>query len=120
MGKAIDEYFEALKRLKQNKPINVPIGTAISNDTVAMEAGRQRGTIKKSRPAFSELIQAINQAIESSERNLKKKVKSTKQEVNEYKTLYEEALSRELMYLERINELEKQLKRSHPLAANNI
>ncbi len=40
--------------------------------------------------------------------------------MNEYKTLYEEALARELMYLERINELEKQVKKNNTLIANNI
>ena len=119
MNKAMKEYFEALERLKNNEPINVPFGTTISNDTVALEAGRKRGTIKKSRASFDELIEAINKAIENNDRGLKKKAKSTKKEVNEYKRLYEEALARELMYLERINELEKQLKRVHPLAANN-
>lgn len=119
MGKAIDEYFEALKRLKQNQPINVPSGTEISNDTVALEAGRKRGTIKKSRPAFSELIRAINKAMEKKGSSVKKKVKSIKEEVTEYKILYEESLARELMYLERINELEKQLKSAYPLAINN-
>ena len=43
----IDEYYKALDRLIQNKPINVPIGTKINNDTVALEAGRKRGSLKK-------------------------------------------------------------------------
>ena len=41
----IEEYFKALERLKKNKPLNVPIGTKITNDAVSLEAGRKKGTI---------------------------------------------------------------------------
>ena len=37
------DYFDALERLKSGKPINVPKGTKITNDSVALEAGRKRG-----------------------------------------------------------------------------
>ena len=56
----IDEYYKALDRLIQNKPINVPIGTKINNDTVALEAGRKRGSLKKSREIFLDLIDKID------------------------------------------------------------
>ena len=48
---ALNEYYAALERLKANKPEVLPKGSAINNDTVAMEAGRKRGSIKKSRHA---------------------------------------------------------------------
>ena len=46
----IDDYFEALARLKSNSPIRIPKDSKISNDNVSLEAGRKKGTIKKSRP----------------------------------------------------------------------
>ncbi|MCO8084711.1 hypothetical protein [Acinetobacter lwoffii] len=54
---ALNDYYAALERLKANKPEVLPKGSAINNDTVAMEAGRKRGSIKKSRHAA--LIEAI-------------------------------------------------------------
>jgi len=45
---ALDEYYAALERLKVNKPNLLPKGSVINNDTVALEAGHKRGSIKKS------------------------------------------------------------------------
>jgi hypothetical protein len=59
---AIDDYFAALERLKSGRPIIVPKGTRITNDAVALEAGRGKGTIKKSRPVFAKLIAAVEEA----------------------------------------------------------
>lgn len=53
---AIDKYWQALKRLKRNTPVQLPKGTAINKDTVALEAGRKRSSIKESKSNFSELI----------------------------------------------------------------
>jgi hypothetical protein len=110
MSKAIKEYFDALERLKNNSPINVLVGTPINKDTVALEAGRARGSIKKSRTMFADLIKAIDE-VNAKTKEPKQKLLEKKEEVLMYKNLYEEALSRELMYLERINELEKLLKK---------
>ena len=57
---ALNEYYAALERLKANKPTTLPKGSAINNDTVALEAGRKRGSIKKSRHAA--LVEAIELA----------------------------------------------------------
>lgn len=43
---SLNEYWEALERLSTNEPIRVPKGSSINNDTVAIEAGRKRGSIK--------------------------------------------------------------------------
>lgn len=109
-SKVLQEYFDALHRLQNNKPVIVPVGTGINKDTVALEAGRARGSIKKSRLMFSELIEEID--------NINKKIKEPKinearlkDEISSYKELYENALARELMYIERINELEKIVKK---------
>lgn len=51
----VDKYFEALERLKVR-------GEPINNDAVAKEAGSGKGSIKKSRPGYADLIAAIEQA----------------------------------------------------------
>ena len=110
----IDEYYKALDRLIQNKPINVPIGTKINNDTVALEAGRKRSSIKKSREIFSDLIDEIDkisQEKEFPEKENKLKIEKLKNKANDYRTLYEEVLNRELMLIERIKFLESELEK---------
>ena len=122
MNDTLQEYFEALERLKFNKPINIPKNSKINNDTVALEAGRKRGSIKKSREIFSELIEAINNASRESTAKydkLESKLFKLKKDAEKYKEMYKKALNRELMYLERINELEKQLKKKNSQSLNN-
>lgn len=51
----VDKYFEALQRLKAR-------GEPINNDAVAKEAGSGKGSIKRSRPGYSALITAIEEA----------------------------------------------------------
>lgn len=122
----IDEYYKALDRLIQNKPINVPIGTKINNDTVALEAGRKRGSIKKSREIFLDLIDKIDKVSKEKtflEKEQKLKIEKLKNKANDYRILYEEVLNRELMLIEKIKFLESELenlksKRLH--VANNI
>ena len=65
---AVNEYYAALERLKANKPTVLPKGSAINNDTVALEAGRKRGSIKKSRHAA--LVQAIELAAQQAGQNV--------------------------------------------------
>ena len=64
---ALNEYYAALEHLKTNKPTILAKGSAINNDTVALEAGRKRGSIKKSRHAA--LIEAIEQAAQEAGQN---------------------------------------------------
>jgi len=115
------EYDDALERLIANKPIRVPIGTKITNDAVSLEAGRKKGTIKKSRPQFTELIAKIELAANKQKapiKDYKAQIEKYKSKYKEQRILYEQALNRELMYLERINELEKRLPESK--AVNNV
>ena len=122
MNDTLQEYFNALDRLKTNNPINVPKGSKINNDSVALEAGRKRGSIKKSREIFTELIVAINNASQESNAEYDKlelKIFKLKNSAENYKEMYEKAINRELMYLERINELEKLLKMNNSMSANN-
>ena len=120
MNDTLQEYFDALDRLKSNNPTNVPKGSKINNDTVALEAGRKRGSIKKSREIFAELIEAINNASQESNTEYDKlESKIFKHSAENYKEMYEKAINRELMYLERINELEKLLKKKNSMSINN-
>ena len=88
--------------LKANKPIVLPKGSAINNDTVAMEAGRKRGSIKKSRHAA--LIEAIEQAAQAAGQNLlspaqrieqaKTKTKAVKSDYEQLREDYEKLLEK--------------------------
>ncbi|PXX55657.1 hypothetical protein SAMN05660489_05572 [Pseudomonas sp. LAMO17WK12:I10] len=59
---AIEDYCAALQRLIEGKTFSVPKGSAINKDTVALEAGRKRGSIKKSREEHTQLIAKIEAA----------------------------------------------------------
>lgn len=122
MNKNLVEYNDALERLKSNTPINISKNSKINNDTVALEAGRKRGSIKKNREIFSELIEDIKTAAKANtSKNIQMEIKTCKlkQKVTKYQDMYEKAINRELMYLERINELEKLLKKEGTLSINN-
>lgn len=87
----VKEYFAALERLKQNKPERVEKSSEINKDTVALEAGRKRGSIR-SRPGFETLIEAI--ATASSEPHTASTKKRT--QVNPRQTAQIETLKRDL------------------------
>lgn len=99
---ALNDYYAALERLKANKPIILPKGSAINNDTVAMEAGRKRGSIKKSRHAA--LIEAIEHAAQAAGQNVlsptqqieqaKSKTKTVKSDYEQLKEDYEKLLEK--------------------------
>ena len=99
---ALNEYYAALERLKANKPSILPKGSAINNDTVALEAGRKRGSIKKSR--HTALIDAIEQAAQEAGQNIlsptqqvekaKSKTKSVKSDYEQLKEDYEKLLEK--------------------------
>ena len=110
----INEYWESLERLKKNKPIRLPMGTPINKDSVALEAGRKRGSIKKSRKNFAELIEAIDLSAEESvsqEVSLKTRLANEKSQKANYRDLYHQSLNRELMLVEQLSVLEKELKK---------
>lgn len=107
----IKDYWDALERLKAGCPSRVPLGSAINKDTVALEAGRKRGTIKRSRSSFHKLIVAIESEITELDtpatppKDLLRKARAEKQN---YKELYHQALNRELMLIEKLTRLEKE------------
>ncbi|NRP47656.1 MULTISPECIES: hypothetical protein [unclassified Marinobacterium] len=90
MSATVKEYFAALERLKQNKPQVIEKGSPINKDTVAMEAGRKRGSIRN-RPGFELLLEAIEQAGAQPRPEAKKRVA-----VNPKQTAEIELLKRDL------------------------
>lgn len=113
MATTLDEYFEALARLKSNRPVHVPKGTKITNDAVSLEAGRSKGSIKKSRALFVDLIAAIDAAAEQSAPGTdnQAKIAKSKAQVEHYRVLYEEAIAREVSLLKENFELKRELQR---------
>lgn len=114
MATAMEEYFEALDRLKRNQPMRLSKGTKISNDSVSLEAGRGKGSIKKARPFFADLIDAIDAAADlQAKPDVDQLVKITKvrEQVVKYRALYEEAIVREVSLLKENFELKRELKR---------
>ena len=103
------EYYEALERLDKNKPIRLPKGTKIKKSNVELEAGRTKGAIKRSRKSFGLLIETIEEA-EARQNAPKKKASETTKKYKElsesYKKKYLEVLGRELILVERLEEME--------------
>lgn len=111
MSNVLSEYFEALERLINGRPVNVPKGSKITNDNVSMEAGRKKGTIKKSRPVFQELINAIDAAAAAQAQPLdstKAALEAAKADAARYRALWEESMSREVSLVKQLWEEQKQ------------
>lgn len=112
MASALTDYFEALERLKKGQPLVVPKGSKITYDAVSLEAGRGKGTIKKSRPIFADLIKAIAEAgaeHPNAQDEVKWKLASVKDSAKKYRALWEEALAREVSLLMELYEVKKAL-----------
>jgi len=105
MPDILKDYFEALERLKRGKPVNVPKGSKISNDSVSLEAGRKKGTIKKSRPIFSDLIQAIDAVAKAETKptdEMQGRLHEARADAVRYRVLWEEALAREVSLVKQL------------------
>lgn len=105
MSDILKDYFEALERLKKGRPRRVPKGTKITNDSVSLEAGRKKGTIKRSRPIFQDLIGSINAAAAekaSPEDEAKQQWAAAKADAAKYRALWEEALTREVSLVKQL------------------
>ncbi|WP_081082882.1 hypothetical protein [Burkholderia cepacia] len=104
------EYFEALTRLREGTSTIVPKGTKITKDAVSLEAGRGKGSIKKSRIQFAELIKCIDEAaIEQRQPRLRhaEHAARTKQSTKELQAALDAALARELSLVLELFELRK-------------
>jgi hypothetical protein len=111
MSNVLSEYFEALERLIKGRPVKVPRGSKITNDNVSMEAGRTKGTIKKSRPVFKELIDAIDAAaatVAAPKDEAKAALDAAKAEAARYRALWEESLSREVSLFKQLSDERQQ------------
>jgi hypothetical protein len=86
MSSTVKEYFTALERLKQNKPQVVERGSPINKDTVALEAGRKRGSIRNRR-GFEKLIEAIDNASLAARPMTKNRVQSNSRQTAEIERL---------------------------------
>jgi hypothetical protein len=109
---ALNEYYEALARLIANRPKRVAKGIKISNDSVAIEAGRCKGSIKKSRPGFLELIKAIHTARErqvngSADEQQKAQIAKIKGLTKRYRDELDIAIGSLVSYVYQIHQLQQ-------------
>jgi len=106
MSESLAVYFEALERLKRRKG-------KINNDTVAIEAGRKKGSIKKSRPQHATLIAAIDAANEEARRpqnDASNRLQQAKDDSKELQRQLDAAYARELSLAREVMELRRELK----------
>lgn len=113
-------YYDALQRMIKDETLILSPGTRISAKTVAIEAGKSESAIKKSRAVFTRLIAAIDIAAKEQAEKISPGVRKlsdanerhreTKAKAQNYKVLYEEALSRELMLLAQLDDKERSLR----------
>lgn len=114
MSNQLDKYFQALFRLKSGSNTRVPKGTKITYDAVSLEAGLGKGSIKKSRPVFAELIAAIDH--EKSEKarpvlQASQKIAVIKAKAVDLQDRLDAALAREISLLREVYRLKKELAR---------
>jgi chromosome segregation ATPase len=105
MSDSLAHYWDALDRLKKRK-------AKINNDTVAIEAGRKKGSIKKSREQFADLIAAIDRANAEAlapEQAASRKLADAKEDSKSLQAQLDAAHARELSLLQEVFELRKEL-----------
>ena len=105
MNESLAVYFEALERLMRRKG-------KINNDTVAIEAGRKKGSIKKSRPQHATLIAAIDAANEEARRpqnDTSNRLRQAKDDSKELRQQLDAAYARELSLAREVMELRREL-----------
>ena len=110
----LDEYFAALERLKKGRPTLVSKGMKITNDAVALEAGRGKGSIKKSRPVFADLIHAIDAAAVAQARpknEQSERANRTKTAAAQCRHELDASLAREISLLYELYDVKKKLAR---------
>ena len=108
----LQDYEDALTRLLEGRPIRVPQGTKISNDAVALEAGRTKGSIKKSRSSFSSLITKIADAAKKQREphtTVEVPAEDTEPAPKYYQRLYKESLAREVSLIYEVFQLKEKV-----------
>lgn len=116
---AVNDYLAALDRMINGCPEIVSVGCAINNDTVALEAGRKRGSIKRKR--YPDLCRAIDEAAERQQLKVADSISSTTLEhvsstdkglQNQYKALekdYNVALQKNISLVYEVFTLKKKV-----------
>jgi hypothetical protein len=110
----LEGYYAALERLKAGRPTGVPKGTKITKDAVSVEAGRGKGSIKKSRDVFADLIDAITLAAAEQSRPVfqqKQRLAKTRGVAEQCRRDLEAALAREVSLLKELYEVKRRLAR---------
>lgn len=105
-------YFSALERLKNNCPDILPRGSPINYDNVALEAGRKKGAIRRERQGMALLRGAIDEAAEE-QRTLitpQDRLKKANDEVERFKSLWEQSIGRELCLARQVRDLKEEIK----------
>ena len=112
MSNAEQQYREAWERLKAGKPNIVSKDKPINErDTVAEEAGRQKGSLRtKDHPDLCKEIMEY-EVSETSLQECTRLKQEYKEKMNENAKLWKSALARELMLQRRIIDLEIEIKR---------
>lgn len=110
MSKIQQEYWDALDRIIKRQTIRIDSTSKISLDSVALEAGRKRGSIKKSRPSQQKLVAEIRKQAEFRQTgtNATARLLAKEKSISEnYKRLYLRELNSKLMYKNQILKLSK-------------
>ncbi|MEO8644742.1 hypothetical protein [Pseudomonas sp.] len=123
LNESMHEYYKAVDRLAENKPIRVPINTKITKKSVSLEAGKSAGSIKRNRDIYAKLIEYID--IRTQEQNAQlqphNELKAQRNQANidkqKWKQLYHDSLARELMLLHQLDQAELLLKKSDNIIA---
>lgn len=108
----LTEYFDALERLKKGRPNIIEKGAKITNDAVSLEAGRKKGSIKKSRDFFRDLIAAIDAAAAEQTRpkaEQTERLNKFKQTAGSLREQLDASLAREISLLAELYETKKKL-----------
>ena len=111
-SETLSDYYDALDRLIKGVPKILPKGTKITNDAVSLEAGRKKGSIKKSRELFRELILAIELASTQQltvNGQSKDKLIKLRGELKGLRDQLDESLAREMSLLLELYETKKAL-----------
>jgi len=104
MSQKHQEYFDALRRLQSR-------GAKINQNTVALEAGRSKGSIKPSRDSFKTLIAAIEEASKGNKKELtlQDKLDRCVEKLVAMKASRDAGLAREINLIRQVFEQEKEL-----------
>ncbi|KHA77244.1 hypothetical protein NC77_20355 [Janthinobacterium lividum] len=108
----VEKYFQALQRLIDRR-------ARINSDAVAIEAGSGRGSIKKSRAAYTDLIAAIDAAaLKQEEAADTDPVSSLKEQKTNLVRMLDGALEREVALLSEVYDLREEVRQLREQMSN--